>query len=712
VKRIDSKPLLVGQGKYFDDFGFQGYHAVIVRSPYAHARILGIDSSRAESLGARVLTGRMMKIRTQSQDGSGTDDAAREGGELTSFLAVDKVRYQGEPVAVVVADETSKTADLAEMVDVEYEPMEPFLTIEKAISNTNSTPIFAEFPKNIVLNQTFNFGTLPPENSLHLDLELNWGRSLANPIEPFGVTALPEEGGVTIYVGTQGARFIAEQATKTLGFKVRLVPTRMGGSFGSKFSIMKYVLILSFAARYFNVPIKWTETRREHFLASGTSGPERKFKVRTYFTSSGEVLGYDCEVWEDVGATKEGSQALKPLAMLAGPYKFQNIRDIVNNVATNKNPSGAFRGAGTPPHAWFVERLMDAVADNLKMDRVDVRMKNLVDQFPWQAPGAYYDSGNPKSLLKAALDRKDIFSMRSNDVGVGISIATDCSTPASSSFNPGEGVKIHVGAGRVTLGIGYAPQGQGNEHVELVLASKLLGVPVEAINIQTLDTASSVTSFGPGGSRMAAYAAGAVSGAVEELKKKLREKAVLQLGTTNVDYSVIDGSFIADGRKLKLLDMEGEAEFVFSMAGKTRYMAYPFCCNLSAVRVDEAGKIIPLKQVVFIDPGTPLDEEIVKEQLQGGTATGIALALYERMEYDDSGNMVSATFGDYGLPSAIDLPDIEVNVVPSPSPFTPMGVKGIGEIPVGVACAAVTSAVEDVMKKRITSIPMDYQKKS
>jgi CO/xanthine dehydrogenase Mo-binding subunit len=308
-------------------------------------------------------------------------------------------------------------------------------------------------------------------------------------------------------------------------------------------------------------------------------------------------------------------------------------------------------------------------------------------------------------LLQAALAREDLFAMRSKNVGVGLALATDCATPGSSAFNPGEGLKIRVEKGNVILGLGYGPEGQGNEHTAVFLTAKLLGIPVGRVSYEILDTTSSIASFGPGGSRMGVYVAGAVTGAVDALKSVLKEKATRLLGTSSMDYR--DGSVWGGGKKVSLLDLEGGADYVYSLHGRSTFTTYPFCCNISVVKLSETGRIIPLKQVVYIDPGTPLDEDLVKEQLQGGTATGIALALYEQSAYDETGNLVSATLGDYGMPTAADLPDIEVHILPTPSPSTPMGAKGIGEIPVGVAAAAITSAVEDVLKRRITKIPIE-----
>ncbi|TRM96154.1 xanthine dehydrogenase family protein molybdopterin-binding subunit, partial [Sulfolobus sp. B1] len=225
---------------------------------------------------------------------------------------------------------------------------------------------------------------------------------------------------------------------------------------------------------------------------------------------------------------------------------------------------------------------------------------------------------------------------------------------------------------------------------------------------EILDNTELPSSFGPGGSRMAVYSYGAVAGGVEELKAKLRKRAEAVLNDKIIDYK--EGYFIGEnGGKVRITQFEGEeVSFTYTLQGKYRFNAYPFACDLAVVRIED-GKIKPIKHVVYIDPGNPIDEDLVREQVIGGTAIGISIALYERYLYDDSGNLLTTSLADYGLPTAADLPDIEVNIVPTPSPVTPFGAKGIGEIPVGVAAAAVTSAIEDVIKKRITKVPITLE---
>jgi len=693
VKRLDLHEVIVGKGGYIDDFPFRGKYAVFVRSSYPHARIKRVDATDARNKGALVLTGKEILARS-------VESGEREGASLKyPLLAADKALYVGQPVALVLGNDPYEAADLAELVQVDYEPLEPVPNIERGLEEKSI--LFEDLGTNVVRSRSFEFGKLPKEGK-RIELSLYYSRSAGNPIETYGAIVTPIDDGLMVISNMQGANTISRELQNALGVKVVHRNARQGGSFGTKASLVRYLTVLGFAALKFGVPLKWIETRTEHLMASNASGPERKFRIEVLYSSSGEVLGLDMNVWEDVGASKESGQPFKAMGILSGPYKVRNIRYTVNLVATNKNPAGAFRGAGTPPHTWALERVMDAVADELGMDRAEVRRRNLIDTFPYETDFAVYDSGNPKMLLDLALSRRDVFSMRDNRTGVGLAVSTDPSTPSGR-----EEVKISIRGGKVVVGLGFGPEGQGNEHIAVLLTSRLLGINPERVTYEVMDNLKMGNSFGPGGSRMAAYTAGAISGAVEELKARLRRRAEAVLGSEDLEYR--EGHFVSPKGRIEITQFEGEeVNFTFSLQGKRNFVAYPFACDLAVVRVED-GRIRPVRHVVYIDPGTPLDEDLIREQIIGGTATGISIALLERFVYDSNGNLLTTSLGDYGMPTAADLPQIEVNIVPTPSPLTPMGVKGIGEVPVGVAAAAVVRAVEDVVKRRISRVPIDLE---
>ncbi len=660
VPRVDVVNVLIGRGGFLDDYPFKGKYGVFVRSPYPHARIMGIDVSKAVNAGALVLTGKDLVAKLM---GSGE----REGAGLETMpLAVDKVRYQGEPVALVIADDMYRAVDLAELVDVQYEPLKPVRNIDDALRNESL--VFEDLGTNVVQSQVIEYGQMP-SGARELDLELYWSRSSGNPIETFAGIAYPEGGGVTIISNLQGGKAIVSEIERALGIPIKHVPVRHGGSFGSKFSLVRYLVVLAYAAYKFKTPIKWVESRVEHLLASNSSGPERRFRIKAYFGSDGVVKGLDISIWEDAGASRSSGQAFKPIGILAGPYKIRNLRYNVTVVATNKNPAGAFRGAGTPPHTWALERVMDAIADELGMDRAEVRKRNLIDSFPYEAPYAYYDSGNPKGLLELALSRSDIFSLRDEDTGVGIAVSTDPSTPEGT-----EGIKLRIKGGKVVVGLGFGGEGQGNEHTAVKLVSQLLDIPIDWVTYEYLPSDESPEAFGPGGSRMAVFTAGAVLGAVEELRARLYNKAVRILGG---DVAYEKGYFRSrDGRRVSIFELgEEEVTYTYTAEAKIgRFLAYPFACDIAVVRYED-GRLRPIKHVVYLDPGNVIDEELVKEQVMGGTAIGISVALYEAYRYDEDGNLLTLSLGDYGLPTTMDIPDIEVHLVPSPSPVTPLGVK-------------------------------------
>lgn len=692
MPRIDVLNALLGKGGFLDDHPHRGKYGVFVRSPYPHARILSIDASKAINEGALVLTGRDFMARTIGL-------TEREGAGLETLpLAVDKARYQGEPVALVIADDVYRAMDLAELVDIQYEPLKSVRNIDDALKNDSL--VFEELGTNIVQSQVIEYGQMP-NGPREIELSLYWSRSSGNPIETFAAITYPEGSGVTIISNIQGGRAIVTEIERSLGIPIKHIPVRHGGSFGSKFSLIRYLIILAYAAYKFKTPIKWIETRTEHLMASNSSGPERRFRIKAYFDGDGVVKGLDISIWEDAGASRGSGQAFKPLGILAGPYKIRNLRYNATVVATNKNPAGAFRGAGTPPHTWALERVMDAIADELGIDKAEVRRRNLIDSFPYEAPYAYYDSGNPRGLLELALSRNDIFSLMDESTGVGIAVSTDPSTPQGT-----EGIKLSIKNGKIIVGLGFGGEGQGNEHTAVKLVSQLLDVPMDWVTYEYLPSDESPEAFGPGGSRMAVFTAGAVLGAVEELKTRLYNKAANVLGG-NITYE--KGYFrSSDGKRISILELGNEeVTFTYTAEAKIgRFIAYPFACDIAVVRYED-GRFKPIKHVVYLDPGNVIDEELVKEQIIGGTAIGISLALYEAYRYDEDGNLLTLSLGDYGLPTVMDIPEIEVHIVPSPSPMTPMGVKGIGEVPVGVAAAAVTNAVEDILRRRGSKVKID-----
>ncbi|BCU66674.1 aldehyde oxidase [Sulfolobales archaeon HS-7] len=688
MKRTDVVEPLRGRGGFVDDFDYKGKYVSFVRSPYPHARILKIDYTDVTRKGGHVFTGKDIRL-------SAVRAGEREGGETSSILARDKVRYLGEPVTMIVGDDPYLLEDLKELVVVDYEPLEPISSIERALKD--DVLVFENLKSNLVLSRETSFGSLP-KNDKQIELELYWSRSSGNPIEPYAAVVIPQGDSLKIISNQQAPYAVIQEVEKAVGVKINHIPARHGGSFGAKFSLSKYLTVLAYASKKLDLPLKWIETRTEHLLASNSSGPERKFKARAYFKPSGEVTGLDFEIWEDIGASTFAGQPFKPTGILAGPYKIRNIRYLVNLVATNKNPPGAFRGAGTPPHTWALERVMDNIADELGIERSTVRKINLIDSFPYEAPYAVYESGNPRKLLELALSRNDLFSLRNNNIGVGIATSTDPSTPSGS-----EGVRLSIKNGKIVIGLGYGPEGQGNEDSARILVSKFLDIPIDMVEYQIMDNMTAPQSFGPGGSRMAAFLSGAIAGASEELLARLRRKAFSILGE-GLEYK--SGHFYNDRGKLSITQLgEENVDFIFSLQSKTRFNAYPFACDVAVVRVDE-DKITPIKQVVYIDSGVPIDEDLVKEQVIGGTAIGISLALYESYKYSDDGYLLTTSLADYGMPSAADLPEIEVNIEYTPSTSNPYGAKGIGEIPVGVAAAAVTSAVEDVIKRKITKIPI------
>lgn len=658
MKRTDVLKALMGTETFIDDYPFKGLYATFVRSDYPHADFK-VDGSGVTQRGAIFLDG------------------------LPGVMASGRARYQGEPLGLILSEDQYEGWDLRDYVVVDYSPLPPVTGIEEALKG--EVLVFEDLKTNVVDRREFQYGSAH-STGMQMNLDLYWSRSSGNPIETFGALVIPREWGLEVVSNAQAPQYIAKQVSDALGVKVVHVPVRHGGSFGSKFSLGKYMVTLGAAALKTGRPVKWIETRTEHLLASNSSGPERKFRVDVNFNREGVINDLQVEIWEDIGASRyPGGQATKPTGFLTGPYAIPHVRYIVNQIATNKNPPGAFRGAGTPPHTWMLERVVDAVAGELGLDPVEVRRRNLMRDFPFDTGYSLVDLGKPQDLLDMALSRRDVFSLDGKEgYAVGVAVSTDPSSP-----NGSESVVLSTGNGKVRVGLGFAPEGQGNEHAITLMVSRELGIPIEDVEVVFLNSDQSPPSFGPGGSRMAVFSYGAVQGAVEELKARARRT----LGVTDVTTD-------------QLLGTPMKVEYTYELSGKYRFNAYPFAVNLALLKLEE-GRIRHVKQVVYIDPGSVIDQDLVREQVMGGTYTGISIALHEAYRYDSNGMLRSTTLVDYGLPYASDIGEIEVNVVSSPSSTTKGGLKGIGEIPVGVAAAAVTSAAERLLGRKLRKVPIE-----
>jgi 2-furoyl-CoA dehydrogenase large subunit len=731
LPRLEDEALLRGQGRFIDDLDPVGHagHAAVLRSPFAHARIARLDPSPALELPGviGVLTG------ADVAELSRPFPAGIESPIPYHAAAHEITRYVGEPVAVVVARDRYLAEDALELIEVEYEPLQPVLDAEAAVET-----------EACVSDRSFNYGDV--ESALATaDLvvreRFRFPRWSCTPVECYGVVAdwSAAEGSLTAWANFQGPFTLHSVAAGALGLpgsKLRLItPPDSGGSFGIKSAVFAYVVLMGLASRKLGVPVRWIEDRIEH-LAASSSSSGRVTQVEAGFTSDGDLVALRYDAIEDVGAyvrAPEPATLYRMHGSLAGGYRVQNVAARNRVVLTNTMPSGLNRGFGGPQLYLALERTMTIAANRLGMDPAELRRRNLIhaDEFPYRTPsGALYDSGDYEGCLDDALalaryDERSAEAVTARAdgrlVGVGIACVVE---PSISNMGyitlaePGderglpksgnaEGCSITISAlGGITVRTATTPQGQGHRTVIAQVVADRLGVEPAAVDVLTeVDTATSPWTIASGNysSRFSGVGVGAVAAAADRLAEKIAairahlddESASLRrvAGTVHWNPEALpDGmepglAVTAYYAAPNLLPPDGDDRVASSAA-------HGFVADVAVVEVDpDTGVVSVLDYVTVHDAGRLLNPLLAEGQVRGGLAHGAAAALFERHAYDEDGNLLTGSFMDYLTPTAPDLPTPRIAHRESPSPFLPLGAKGLGEGTTMSVPAAIANAV-------------------
>lgn len=735
LPRLEDEALLRGEGRFIDDLEpiAHARHAAVLRSPYAHARILRVDADAALELPGvvGVLTGADVAELSRPFP-AGIDSS------IPHYAAAhETVRYVGEPVAVVVARDRYAAEDALERVDVEYEPLEPVLDAEDAADSAAC-----------VSDRTFLYGDVEgalAKADLVVSERFRFGRWSCTPVECYGVVAdwNRAEGSLTAWANFQGPFTLHSVAAAALGLpgsKLRLItPPDSGGSFGIKSAVFAYVVLMGLASRKLGVPVRWIEDRLEH-LAASSAASGRSTHVEAGFTSEGELVALRYDAIEDVGAyvrAPEPATLYRMHGSLTGAYRVRAVAARNRVVLTNTLPSGLNRGFGGPQLYLALERAMTIAANRLALDPAELRRRNLVprDAFPYRTPsGALYDSGDYEACLDDALElarygarREEAETARADGrlLGVGVACVVE---PSISNMGyitlaePGgtrglpksgnaEGCTITVSAlGGITVALATTPQGQGHRTVVAQVVADRLGVDPDEVDVLTqTDTATSPWTIASGNysSRFSGVGVGAVAAAAEQLADKIAairghlgdDEASLRrvAGTAHWNpESLPDG--MAPGLAVtayfatpNLLPPDDDDQVASSAS-------HGFVVDVAVVEIDrDTGAVEVLDYVSVHDAGRLLNPLLAEGQVRGGHAHGAAAALFERHVYDDDGNLLTGTFVDYLTPTAPDLPTPRTGHRESPSPFLPLGAKGLGEGTTMSAPAAIANAVADAL---------------
>ncbi|MAG32574.1 MAG: carbon monoxide dehydrogenase [Deltaproteobacteria bacterium] len=754
VNRVEDPQLVTGRMEFIDNVVLPGMlHAAILRSPMAHARIASIDTSRAEQLPGvlAVVTG-----EDAQRWGYPTPSAPAEWG--TTCLPMDKVHYVGEPVAAVAAVNRYVAEDAIELIEVDYEPLDPVVDPRKAME-PDSPLVIEERGTNVMLQRVFTWGEVDEafrDADRVFTEEFRWHRLGASPLETLGVIAQWDavDESLTLRAGVQSASHFGLGRAAAMGLpsnKVRVIPHPHGGSFGGKGGTRGTDVTALLARKTGGRPVKWIEDRSEYMIAGGGQSWDRRYEVSLAVKNDGRVTGLDVKLLDDMGASGESFGAIntaKPLASFTGPYTIPVARYDLTIVATNKVPQSPYRGMGPPPHNFVLEQMMDIAARGLDIDLAEMRRKNFIpkDAFPYTiASGNEYDSGDYETVLDQALELADYPQLRERQAQaraegrcVGISVV--------SAIEPGvfdwnayaivgvQGIGVPEGAtvsldimGKITIRVGFALEGQGQYTLATQLVADYFNVGFEDIQVVCLDTQSAPPAFGPGGSRLGVALTGAVLGACVRLRAKLVRVAagLFQMEPEQVD--LIDGKLAAKevpGVEMTLADLAGtmlarsdllppdidprpEATHVWTAPGRTEvdeegraksYLTAAQAVHVVMVEVDpETGLVEILKYCAVDDCGTRLNPATVEGQTEGSIAQGVGAALFEEYVYDDEGQILTSSFMDYLLPTINEVPAMEKGIVVTPSPFTPLGAKGCGEGAMHTTPAAILSAINDAL---------------
>jgi aerobic carbon-monoxide dehydrogenase large subunit len=758
VLRKEDPELITGQARFVDDIALTGMVWVgIVRSPYAHARITAVDATRArEHEGVvAVLSGADLQgewaaalpcawpIQTRSFP-TPTDEDARMPNHWP--LPTDKVRFAGEGVAVVVADSRAAVKDALELVDVEYEPLEPVLELEDALRK-GAPVLHDDLGDNRAY--TWSLGDADATQRLFDEAavtvsERYWHpRLIPNAIEPRGVVVQPSPamGEFTMWSATQIPHIAKITLSLTVGIpetKLRVIAPDVGGGFGSKLNVYAEEAICLAIARRLGRPVKWIEERSENYLAT-IHGRGVLQQMELAATEEGKVVAARAQLTADFGAYY---QLVTPGIPLLGAFLYGGVYDVegyffeCTGVFTNKTPTDAYRGAGRPEATYAIERTMDALARRLGKDAAEIRRLNFIPPFaePREvASGLQFDSGDYEATFDHALERADYDGLRREQaerrqradgklLGIGLSSYIEMCGLAPSqvlaALKYGAGgwdaatIRCHP-TGKVTVVTGTSPHGQGHVTTWAQIAADELGVPFDDIEVLHGDTAISPLGMDTYGSRSLAVGGIALWNAAQKIKEKARKIAAHELEVAEDDVEFVDGTFRVRGvpDRTKTIpeiafsawtahalppDLEPglEATYVFDPPNFT----FPAGTHVCSVEVDiETGEVEILKYVAVDDCGCVINPMIVDGQVQGGVAQGIAEALYEEAIYDEQGQLLTTSMHSYRIPSAAELPSFVTDRTTTPSTTNPMGVKGVGEAGTIAAPAAVVNAVVDAL---------------
>jgi len=750
VTRLEDPPLITGRGRYAGDINFpHQLHMRIVRSSHAHGKIVSIDTTAAKALPGVVAIWTVEDIA----DLGPVDFRADRGAEVLKpyrqpVLAKGRVRYVGDPVAAVFAEDPYIAEDAAELVEIEIEELPVYLDASLPPGEFDS----GKSAEGAVLRHSFgDIEAAFKKAHTIVELDLLTGRHSGVPMETRGAIGVYDASRDILEL--HGAAKVLHRNRETLVKMLGRSPSSLhvheshvGGGFGIRGELYPEDVLVLVAAQRLGRPVKWIEDRREHLMCANHSRQQRH-KARIAVDADGRILGMDDEFFHDQGAyvrTHGANVANRTMCMLTGPYKVPAFRAISHYRLTNKTPAATYRAPGRYESTFVRERLMDAVAEKLGIDRLELRRRNLIKTSDMPFTIAFdeqgveellLDSGDYDLLLDKALAafgwdelQEELKRRRANGESVGFGLAMFVE---ESGRGPSDGAKATVDtSGEVELVTGGASLGQGFETSMAQICAEALGVDYKRIRVIHGQTDRIAQGIGAHAARATGLTGGAVHVTATKLRAKALEFAAELLQTPADDLDIVDGTVMKRGNPggptVTLADIAKKltpgAKILrgrdphLAVEGfyNTEHTVFPYGIHLAVVRVDrETGQTVVERFMVAYDVGRAVNPAMVEGQLVGGCVQGLGGALYEEFDYDKRGEPLSVTFADYLMPTVREVPKIEVLLTEdAPSPHHPLGLKGAGEGGINGVGAAIAAAIDDALgvPGAVTQLPVTPQR--
>jgi aerobic carbon-monoxide dehydrogenase large subunit len=722
--RLGGDRLVAGSGRFVEDVRVPGMlHAAVLRSPHAHARLIGVDAKRARELAGVRLVLTANDVPAVAIIPNRVPAPAGADRYLQPAIARDVVRYVGEPVALVVADDPYVARDALELIDVGYEPLPVCASAASALA-PSAPRLFAGTESNNVATITIRVGDADAalaHAAVVLRDSFRYPRQTAAALETRGLVAVPPDprGGELHLIGSTKCIHINRTILAPIfGIPVgalRLTEVDVGGGFGVRGELYPEDILVPLAAMKLGRPVRWIETRRENLVAANHAR-EVGYDVEMGFDAEGRIVGIRALIRADIGAYVR-TAALVPAefgaALLPGPYRVPNYACDLWSVVTNKTPAGTLRSPGRPECNFVRERLLDAAAARLGLDPAELRRRNLVraDEMPYDCGTksfgvtTVYDSGDFPALFDELLGRLDYRGERAAQAavnardtgprrGIGLAIYVE-----KTGLGPFE--TTHVEAlpnGRLLVDTGASSMGPGLETVLAQILGEALGMPAARFDVRHADTAAVESGVGTYGSRGTVTAGNAAHLAARKLIDEARRRAAARLGVAENDVRYASGVLEADGGRVSLGELATERRLAAGASFEVKKLTYAGCAVAVVLDVDRDTGVVRLRRVVVgADVGRAVNPALIDAQLVGGVGFGIGNTLHESLEYDAQGQLLAGSFMDYALPYAGDVPAVDTFYQEVRATTNPLGFRGLGECGNPGLGGAIANAVCDAL---------------